>query len=219
MLTASDLAMDSTTPASPSTIPVKVVVRVRPLIELETKGGASDCVTVDEDNNAVFVNNRPFSFDRIFGSHCSQEFVYEESVRELLCSSLNGYNSTVFAYGQTGSGKTYTMGTDIKERGEEETQGILPRMVNDLFVQLREMSGEECSYEVSVSSPCLLWIICSFAEIYNEKVYDLLGDRRDSLPLVMNGDAVFVKGLSERRVPTHGAHLMCRCTTREMCTR
>lgn len=192
--------MSSTTPAPTGTIPVKVVVRVRPLIELEMQGGASDCVTVDEDNNTVFVNNRPFSFDRVFGSHCSQEFVYEESVRELLCSSLNGYNATVFAYGQTGSGKTYTMGTDMKEKGEEETQGILPRMVNDLFVQLRKRSEEECSYAVSVSFWRCLCLMCSFSEIYNEKVYDLLGEKRDSLPLVMNGDVVFVKGLSERRV-------------------
>ena len=42
--------------------------------------------------------------------------------------------------------------------------------------------------------------MCSFSEIYNEKVSDLLGETRDSLPLVMNGDVVFVKGLSERRV-------------------
>ena len=47
--------------------------------------------------------------------------------------------------------------------------------------------------------------MCSFSEIYNEKVYDLLGEKRDSLPLVMNGDVVFVKGLSERRV----RHLQC----------
>ena len=92
------------------------------------------------------------------------------------------------------------MGTDMKEKGEEETQGILPRMVNDLFVQLRKRSEEECSYAVSVSFWRCLCLMCSFSEIYNEKVYDLLGEKRDSLPLVMNGDVVFVKGLSERRV-------------------
>lgn len=44
------------------------------------------------------------------------------------------------------------------------------------------------------------WVLYSFSEIYNEKVFDLLGEKRDSLPLVMNGDSVFVKGLSESRV-------------------
>ena len=182
--------MSATTSAPANTIPVKVVVRVRPLIDLEVQGGASECVTVDAESSTIFVNDRSFSFDYVFGSRCSQEFVYEESVHELLRSSLNGYNATVFAYGQTGSGKTYTMGTDVKEKGEEEHRGILPRMVGDLFAELSEMREEDCTYEVFVS----------FSEIYNEKVFDLLGEKRDSLPLVMNGDSVFVKGLSESRV-------------------
>ena len=156
-------------------------------------------MTVDEENSTIFVNNRSFSFDYVFGSRCSQEFVYEESVHELLRSSINGYNSTVFAYGQTGSGKTYTMGTDVKEKGEEEHRGILPRMVADLFTELSEMK-EDCTYEVFVSWVPWIRVMCSFSEIYNEKVFDLLGEKRDSLPLVMNGDSVLVKGLSENRV-------------------
>ena len=41
-----------------------------------------------------------------------------------------------------------------------------------------------------------------FAEIYNEKVYDLLNNRNDSLSIINSGDDVIVKGLSERRVFT-----------------
>ena len=89
--------MSATTSAPANTIPVKVVVRVRPLIDLEVQGGASECVTVDAESSTIFVNDRSFSFDYVFGSRCSQEFVYEESVHELLRSSLNGYNATVFA--------------------------------------------------------------------------------------------------------------------------
>ena len=143
--------MSATTSAPANTIPVKVVVRVRPLIDLEVQGGASECVTVDAESSTIFVNDRSFSFDYVFGSRCSQEFVYEESVHELLRSSLIGYNATVFAYGQTGSGKTYTMGTDVKEKGEAEHRGILPRMVGDLFAELSEMREEDCTYEVFVS--------------------------------------------------------------------
>ena len=61
------------------------------------------------------------------------------------------------------------------------------------------------------------WVLCSFSEIYNEKVFDLLGEKRDSLPLVMNGDSVFVKGLSESRVRSESVGMMSRCTTRTMC--
>ena len=41
-----------------------------------------------------------------------------------------------------------------------------------------------------------------FAEIYNEKVYDLLNNCNDSLSIINSGDDVIVKGLSERRVFT-----------------
>lgn len=45
----------------------------------------------------------------------------------------------------------------------------------------------------------------------------MLGEKRDSLPLVMNGDSVLVKGLSESRVRSESVGLMSRCTTRTMC--
>jgi len=35
--------------------------------------------------------------------------VYDEAVRPIVDSVLQGFNGTVFAYGQTGTGKTYTM--------------------------------------------------------------------------------------------------------------
>jgi kinesin family protein 3/17 len=39
----------------------------------------------------------------------SQDDIYEETVRFLVTSVLDGFNGTIFAYGQTGTGKTYTM--------------------------------------------------------------------------------------------------------------
>ena len=136
-------------------IPVKVVVRVRPLIPMELEYGATDCVTVDERTNAVFVNDRNFTFDTVFGSKCSQDFVYEESVRDLLASSFNGYNTTIFAYGQTGSGKTYTMGTSLDVSMEGEQEGILPRMIHDIFdklnMEVEDNAEKGYSYEIYAS--------------------------------------------------------------------
>ena len=43
---------------------------------------------------------------------------------------LMGYNGTIFAYGQTSSGKTHTM-EGIMEN--PDLQGIIPRIVNDIF--------------------------------------------------------------------------------------
>lgn len=144
-------------------IPVKVVIRVRPLIPLELGLGATECVTVDEKTNTVFINERSFTFDSVFGSKCTQDFVYEESVRDLLLSSFNGYNTTIFAYGQTGSGKTYTMGTGFDNDVEEEQRGILPRMINDIFDKLNtdveQCASEGVSYEVYASSLLLVFFI------------------------------------------------------------
>lgn len=61
------------------------------------------------------------------------------------------------AYGQTSSGKTHTLLGD-----EGELRGILPRFVEDLF----EESNRQKLIEMDVK--------CSFFEIYNEVVFDLL---------------------------------------------
>jgi len=59
------------------------------------------------------------------------------------------------AYGQTGSGKTHTMmGPDLRN---EESRGIIPRAIEDVFASLEQ-------YDV---------IEISFFEILNEKIYDL----------------------------------------------
>lgn len=45
---------------------------------------------------------------------CTQQEIYDETVRPLVNAVLSGFNGTIFAYGQTGTGKTYTM--EGKER-------------------------------------------------------------------------------------------------------
>lgn len=49
----------------------------------------------------------------------------------------------MLAYGQTGSGKTYTMGTGkIAEGSNEESLGIIPRVVEALFSTMKEKEQE-----------------------------------------------------------------------------
>jgi len=50
---------------------------------------------------------------------------------------LEGYSATIFAYGLTGSGKTYTMGgPEHKAINGDETSGIIPRSIKDMFDKL-----------------------------------------------------------------------------------
>ena len=75
---------------------------------------------------------------------------------------LSGYNGTIFAYGQTSSGKTHTMQGVIHD---EELQGIIPRIVKDIFDRKDAMEEDE---------NLKFTITASYLEIYLEKISDLL---------------------------------------------
>jgi kinesin family protein 4/21/27 len=59
-------------------------------------------------------------------------------VRELVLTCFEGYNAAVLAYGQTGSGKTYTMGTGLPRGQEEQEEGIIPKVIKEIFGQVEE---------------------------------------------------------------------------------
>jgi len=50
-----------------------------------------------------------YTFNRCFNEMVSNADVYTNSCKDIVLSSLNGINGTIFSYGQTGAGKTYTM--------------------------------------------------------------------------------------------------------------
>ena len=82
---------------------------------------------------------------------------------------LCGYNGTIFAYGQTSSGKTHTMEGVIND---PTMQGIIPRIVNDIFNHIYSME-ENLEFHIKVS----------YFEIYLDKVRDLL-DRKYLEPIL-----------------------------------
>ena len=83
---------------------------------------------------------------------------------------LNGFNSAIIAYGQTGSGKTFTMSGPLFEDPRkteyalrQNTKGIIPRLVEDLFYHINQ-APPDVEYHVTAS----------YIEIYQEKLKDLL---------------------------------------------
>jgi kinesin family protein 1/kinesin family protein 3/17 len=131
-------------------------------------------------------------------THLVQASVYEDVGAPILARAFSGYNGTIFAYGQTGSGKTWSM-TGSTER--EEDYGIIPRINAALFARVEE---EKVAF---VEKRFL--VVCSFFEIYNEIIYDLLDDkaRQNSSAggLQVKEHAVlgiYVKGLQEIVVET-----------------
>eukprot|EP00494_Astrolonche_serrata_P012444 UN12548 len=55
----------------------------------------------------------------------------------------------------------------------EYHRGIIPRSVEKIFNQIELLKEENWEYDVSVS----------FLEIYNEEIYDLLGNKDDALKI------------------------------------
>lgn len=144
-------------------IPVKVAVRVRPLLSKEVLHNHQVCVRLVPNAKQVIIGkDHVFTFDFVFGKNSTQEEVYAVCIKPLLASLTEGYNATVFAYGQTGSGKTYTIGGDRIASLAVDERGIIPRAVQELFNHISE--HRNINFHVKVS----------YIEVYKEELRDLL---------------------------------------------
>ena len=96
---------------------------------------------------------------------------------------IKGFNCTLFTYGQTGTGKTFTMfGSDWTNYEKSilncddnskkydfminpfsDDNGLIIRALNYIF---KELDNSEKAHQYTV--------YCSFMQIYNEKINDLL---------------------------------------------
>lgn len=91
----------------------------------------------------------------MFYSSSTQQNIYDETVRPLVASVLEGYNGCVFAYGQTGTGKTFTMEGIV---GEKENEGIIPRAFEQIWCHINRTTGVE-------------FLVCvRYLEIYMEEI-------------------------------------------------
>nr|XP_009934764.1 PREDICTED: kinesin-like protein KIF27 [Opisthocomus hoazin] len=144
-------------------IPVKVAVRIRPLLSKEVLHNHQVCVRLVPNTQQIIIGkDRVFTFDFVFGKNSTQEEVYAVCIKPLLVSLTEGYNATVFAYGQTGSGKTYTIGGGHIASVAEDEKGIIPRAIQELFQHISE--NPNVDFQVKVS----------YIEVYKEELRDLL---------------------------------------------
>uniref|UniRef100_A0ABI7WJV6 Kinesin motor domain-containing protein n=1 Tax=Felis catus TaxID=9685 RepID=A0ABI7WJV6_FELCA len=144
-------------------IPVKVAVRIRPLLCKEVLHNHQACVRVIPNTQQIIIGrDRVFTFDFVFGKNSTQDEVYNACIKPLVLSLIEGYNATVFAYGQTGSGKTYTIGGGHVASVVEGQKGIIPRAIQEIFQNISENSSTDFNIKVS------------YIEVYKEDLRDLL---------------------------------------------
>uniref|UniRef100_A0A672ZLN1 Kinesin-like protein n=1 Tax=Sphaeramia orbicularis TaxID=375764 RepID=A0A672ZLN1_9TELE len=180
---------------------IKVFVRVRPLTQgtgLTTDGDQSLCLMVTSPNTIRLLSKpepRTFTYDHVADMDTSQDSVFSSVAKNIVESCMNGYNGTIFAYGQTGSGKTFTMlGPSELDNFTDELRGVIPRSFEYLFFLINR--------EVEKSAQAKSFLCkCSFIEIYNEQIYDLLDTASASLFVRENiKKGVFVEGAVEKFV-------------------
>ncbi len=128
-----------------------------------------------------------YVYDKVLKPNVTQETVYGSAAKSIVKDVLNGYNGTIFAYGQTSSGKTHTMEGVL---GDPQLQGIIPRIVNDIFNHIYSME-ENLEFHIKVS----------YFEIYLDKIRDLLDPSKVNLAVHEDKNhSVYVKGATERFV-------------------
>ncbi|XP_028719043.1 kinesin-like protein KIF27 isoform X2 [Peromyscus leucopus] len=144
-------------------IPVKVAVRIRPLLCKEVLHNHQVCVRdIPNTQQIIIGRDRVFTFDFVFGKSSTQDEVYNICIKPLVLSLIEGYNATVFAYGQTGSGKTYTIGGGHVASVVEGQKGIIPRAIQEIFQSISE--NPSIDFKIKVS----------YIEVYKEDLRDLL---------------------------------------------
>lgn len=168
--------MSSTKPAmEKSSKPVKkesvqVVVRCRPMNDREIREGHERVVDMFPSRGVVEIRNpreesresiKTFTFDAVYDWNSKQQDLYDETIRPLVSSVLDGFNGTIFAYGQTGTGKTYTM-EGCKKDADPNARGIIPKSFEQIFSHISRQ--ENMQYLVRAS----------YLEIYQEEIRDLL---------------------------------------------
>lgn len=178
---------------------IQVVVRLRPMNDSERKDGTLPVVTAKTAERSVTVIKgrgrkqlkSSYAFDDVFTAFSTQEEVFEATVRPVIADVLKGFEATVFAYGQTGTGKTHTMEGSLDR---PESYGVIPRSAQAIFEQLRAPRYKEQR------------VTCSYLEIYNEELRDLLADSSGGGGDGRNG-ANALGSYSPGRPGQHGAKL------------
>ncbi|KAI7744954.1 hypothetical protein M8C21_027075 [Ambrosia artemisiifolia] len=181
---------------------VQVLIRMRPLSNMEKMTqGYSRCLKQESLKTVVWLGNPEvkFTFDHIVSETISQEKLFSVAGLPMIDNCMSGYNSCMFAYGQTGSGKTYTMMGEISQRDGKfvDDCGMTPRLFEYLFTRIK--SEEESRRDERLKYSCK----CSFLEIYNEQITDLLEPSSTNLQLREGlKEGVYVENLTEYTVET-----------------
>lgn len=176
---------------------VQVILRMRPLKKEE---GDDGCQIVQKISaNSISILDHTFTFDSVADAGSAQQDIFHLVGVPLVENCLAGFNSSIFAYGQTGSGKTYTMwgpsSALTADGSSNQDRGLTPRVFELLFSRISEEQVKHSDKQLSYQCHC------SFLEIYNEQITDLLDPTQRNLQIREDArTGVYVDCLTEEYV-------------------
>eukprot|EP00466_Bigelowiella_natans_P006266 jgi/Bigna1/79048/fgenesh1_pg.59_\ len=177
---------------------VYVYVRVRPLLKLERLKknvthleGLKLTSDLPESGQVVALEApRPIGgFDGVFGEKENNVSVFKHAFLPRLSTVMKGGTASLFCYGYTGAGKTHTVfGSDsAKEIG-------LYRLAADEL--LGKITKENDTNPDLQKNPLMLQI--TVAEVYNDVVFDLLGERKKCTLRINKSGQLMVRGTTKK---------------------
>ncbi|KAL0905212.1 hypothetical protein M5K25_027401 [Dendrobium thyrsiflorum] len=176
-LSLETLPENGCTTFSPSDCGVQVIVRMRPL------GKEEEGVQIVQKTspNSISILEHSFTFDSVADESSTQHDIFQLVGLPLVENCLAGFNSSIFAYGQSGSGKTYTMwgasNSLTADFSLSPERGLTPRVFEQLFFRINEEQAKHSNKQLHFQC------YCSFLEIYNEQITDLLDPTQRNLQI------------------------------------
>ena len=148
--------------------------------------------------------------------YSDQASVFQLLGQPIVANVVNGFNACIFAYGQTGSGKTYSM------MGAPSDPGVLPRMSDALYASLvaTAAAASTATAPATTAPPAAssFRVECSFCEIYNEAVRDLLSEGKNVVQVRQHPQqGIFVQGITT--VATANSFELCALLDKALASR
>ena len=194
-------------------------------------GDAPTTLSIARPANASGKGPLSFAYDHVCDETSTQREIFDLVGASVVDGVVDGYHGCILAYGQTGAGKTYSMqgmtgdGDDdavgsFGDRGDDDDvvmmdedakdaasgdldgahAGLIPRVLKRLFKRV----DDERAAAAQAGGDAVFEVKCSYLEIYNETLRDLLmsGEYDGPAPNIREDGkrGTFVENLLEERV-------------------
>jgi len=194
-------------------------------------GGATTTLSIARPANASGKGSLSFAYDHVCDETSTQREIFDLVGASVVDGVVDGFHGCILAYGQTGAGKTYSMqgmttsGEDGGGMGDDDDDvvmmdedeenedddvgaedmdgahaGLIPRVLKRLFKRV----DDERAAALNAGGNAEFEVKCSYLEIYNETLRDLLmsGEYDGPAPNIREDGkrGTFVENLLEERV-------------------